>query len=83
MRAAVRVAFGEPLLVQQFELADRDRARCWSDCALRGVPHRPLHGLGRRPVGNIDVDPFLSQRLILDEVNRGFELMHAQDGIRT
>jgi hypothetical protein len=29
------------------------------------------------------VDPFLSHRLSLDEVNRGFELMHAQDGIRS
>jgi S-(hydroxymethyl)glutathione dehydrogenase/alcohol dehydrogenase len=33
--------------------------------------------------GEIDVDPFLSDRLTLDEVNRGFELMEAQDGIRS
>ena len=33
--------------------------------------------------GDIDVDAFLSYRLTLDEVNRGFELMHAQDGIRS
>ena len=33
--------------------------------------------------GEIDVDPFISHRLSLDEVNRGFELMHAQDGIRS
>jgi S-(hydroxymethyl)glutathione dehydrogenase / alcohol dehydrogenase len=33
--------------------------------------------------GDIDVDAFLSHRLSLDEVNRGFELMHAQDGIRS
>jgi S-(hydroxymethyl)glutathione dehydrogenase/alcohol dehydrogenase len=33
--------------------------------------------------GEIDVDPFISHRLTLDEVNRGFELMHAQDGIRS
>src|SRR5918912_1847948 len=33
--------------------------------------------------GEIDVDPFLSHRLTLDEVNRGFELMEAQDGIRS
>jgi S-(hydroxymethyl)glutathione dehydrogenase/alcohol dehydrogenase len=31
----------------------------------------------------IDVAPFVSHRLTLDEVNRGFELMHAQDGIRS
>ena len=33
--------------------------------------------------GDIDVDAFLSHRITLDEVNRGFELMHAQDGIRS
>jgi S-(hydroxymethyl)glutathione dehydrogenase/alcohol dehydrogenase len=33
--------------------------------------------------GKIDVDPFVSHRLTLDEVNRGFDLMHAQDGIRS
>ena len=33
--------------------------------------------------GEIDVDPFISHRLTLDEVNRGFELMEAQDGIRS
>jgi len=34
-------------------------------------------------VGDIDVDPFVSHKLTLDEVNRGFELMEAQDGIRS
>jgi S-(hydroxymethyl)glutathione dehydrogenase / alcohol dehydrogenase len=33
--------------------------------------------------GDIDVDPFVSHRITLDEVNRGFELMEAQDGIRS
>jgi S-(hydroxymethyl)glutathione dehydrogenase / alcohol dehydrogenase len=33
--------------------------------------------------GEIDVDPFISHTLSLDEVNRGFELMEAQDGIRS
>jgi S-(hydroxymethyl)glutathione dehydrogenase/alcohol dehydrogenase len=33
--------------------------------------------------GEIDVESLLSHRLTLDEVNRGFELMHAQDGIRS
>jgi S-(hydroxymethyl)glutathione dehydrogenase/alcohol dehydrogenase len=33
--------------------------------------------------GEIDVDSLLSHRLTLDEVNRGFELMEAQDGIRS
>jgi S-(hydroxymethyl)glutathione dehydrogenase/alcohol dehydrogenase len=33
--------------------------------------------------GEIDVESFLSHRLTLDEVNKGFELMEAQDGIRS
>jgi S-(hydroxymethyl)glutathione dehydrogenase/alcohol dehydrogenase len=33
--------------------------------------------------GEIDVEPFVSHKLTLDEVNRGFELMAAQDGIRS
>jgi S-(hydroxymethyl)glutathione dehydrogenase / alcohol dehydrogenase len=33
--------------------------------------------------GDIDVDSFVSHKLTLDEVNRGFELMEAQDGIRS
>jgi S-(hydroxymethyl)glutathione dehydrogenase/alcohol dehydrogenase len=33
--------------------------------------------------GDIDVDPFVSHRITLDDVNKGFDLMHAQDGIRT
>ncbi|HET6449314.1 MAG TPA: alcohol dehydrogenase catalytic domain-containing protein [Conexibacter sp.] len=33
--------------------------------------------------GELDVEPFISHRISLDEVNRGFELMEAQDGIRS
>jgi S-(hydroxymethyl)glutathione dehydrogenase / alcohol dehydrogenase len=33
--------------------------------------------------GEIDVAPFVSHRIALDDVNRAFELMHAQDGIRS
>jgi S-(hydroxymethyl)glutathione dehydrogenase / alcohol dehydrogenase len=33
--------------------------------------------------GDIDVDAFISHRITLNEVNRGFELMDAQDGIRS
>ncbi len=39
--------------------------------------------IDRWMAGEIDVDPFISHRLSLDEVNRGFELMEAQDGIRS
>jgi S-(hydroxymethyl)glutathione dehydrogenase/alcohol dehydrogenase len=33
--------------------------------------------------GEIDVAPFVSHRITLDEVNHGFELMERQDGIRS
>src|SRR6478752_6336618 len=39
--------------------------------------------IDRYLAGEIDLDPFVSQRIGLDEVNRGFELMEAQDGIRS
>jgi S-(hydroxymethyl)glutathione dehydrogenase/alcohol dehydrogenase len=37
----------------------------------------------RALAGEIDVAPFVSHTLSLDDVNRGFELMEAQDGIRS
>jgi S-(hydroxymethyl)glutathione dehydrogenase/alcohol dehydrogenase len=37
----------------------------------------------RYMAGDIDVDSFISHRMPLDDVNRGFELMEAQDGIRS
>ncbi len=39
--------------------------------------------VGRYVAGEIDVDPFISHRLRLEDINRGFELMEAQDGIRS
>ncbi|MFZ1994437.1 MAG: alcohol dehydrogenase catalytic domain-containing protein [Solirubrobacteraceae bacterium] len=33
--------------------------------------------------GDIDIDPFISHTITLDEVNHGFELMERQDGIRS
>jgi S-(hydroxymethyl)glutathione dehydrogenase/alcohol dehydrogenase len=44
-----------------------------------GVPQL----VDRYLAGEIDVDPFISHRITLDEVNHGFELMEAQDGIRS
>ena len=37
----------------------------------------------RYMAGDIDVDPLISHHLSLDDVNRGFELLEAQDGIRS
>jgi S-(hydroxymethyl)glutathione dehydrogenase/alcohol dehydrogenase len=45
----------------------------------QGVPEL----VDRYLAGEIDVDPFISHRITLDDVNHGFELMEAQDGIRS
>jgi S-(hydroxymethyl)glutathione dehydrogenase/alcohol dehydrogenase len=37
----------------------------------------------RAMAGEIDVAPLVSHRITLDEVNKGFDLMHDQDGIRS
>ncbi|MGN6189579.1 MAG: alcohol dehydrogenase catalytic domain-containing protein [Conexibacter sp.] len=39
--------------------------------------------IDRWMAGELDVEPFISHRIALDEVNRGFELMESQDGIRS
>ncbi len=39
--------------------------------------------IDRYMAGDIDVEAFISHRITLDEVNRGFELMEHQDGIRS
>jgi S-(hydroxymethyl)glutathione dehydrogenase/alcohol dehydrogenase len=39
--------------------------------------------VGRALAGDIDVAAFVSHRIGLDDVNRAFELMEAQDGIRS
>jgi S-(hydroxymethyl)glutathione dehydrogenase/alcohol dehydrogenase len=33
--------------------------------------------------GKLDLEPFISHRITLDEINHGFELMQRQDGIRS
>jgi S-(hydroxymethyl)glutathione dehydrogenase/alcohol dehydrogenase len=44
-----------------------------------GVPYL----VDRWLAGDIDVEPFVSHTLALDDVNHGFELMERQDGIRS
>jgi S-(hydroxymethyl)glutathione dehydrogenase / alcohol dehydrogenase len=49
---------------------------------VKGRTHVPQL-VDRWLAGEIDVEALISHRLTLDEVNRGFELMEAQDGIRS
>ena len=49
---------------------------------LKGRDDVPML-IDRYMAGEIDVDPFISHRITLDEVNTGFELIEAQDGIRS
>ncbi len=49
---------------------------------VKGRTQVPLL-VDRWMAGDVDVEALLSHQLTLDEVNRGFELMEAQDGIRS
>ena len=33
--------------------------------------------------GKIEIDPMITHRLTLDEINKGFDLMHAGESIRS
>ena len=51
MRAAVLEEFGEPLVVQEVELEEpQGRRGAGAPGGLRRLPHRHVHGLGRRSV---------------------------------
>ncbi|HKY59830.1 MAG TPA: alcohol dehydrogenase catalytic domain-containing protein [Gemmatimonadota bacterium] len=68
-------------IVPRFLITGR-RVQGGSFGGARGRTHVPqLVDLYMR--GKLDLDGFVSHRLRLDEVNRGFELMEAQDGIRS
>src|SRR5205814_4405106 len=73
---------GEALEVVPRFLITRRRVAGSSFGGVKGrdqVPELVERWLG----GESDVEPFVSHSLSLDEVNRGFELMEAQDGIRS
>jgi S-(hydroxymethyl)glutathione dehydrogenase/alcohol dehydrogenase len=73
---------GETLdIVPRFLITGR-RVTGSSFGGVKGRTHVPQL-VDRWLAGEIDVESLLSHRLTLDEVNRGFELMEAQDGIRS
>ncbi|HUP25692.1 MAG TPA: alcohol dehydrogenase catalytic domain-containing protein [Thermoanaerobaculia bacterium] len=68
-------------IVPRFLITGR-RVQGGSFGGARGRTHVPqLVDLYRQ--GKLDLDGFVSHRLALEDVNRGFELMEAQDGIRS
>ena len=73
---------GETLdVVPRFLIAGR-RVAGSSFGGVKGRDQVPQF-VDRYLAGDIDVDPLISHTLTLDEVNRGLDLMHAQDGIRS
>ena len=73
---------GETLdIVPRFLITGR-RVAGSSFGGVKGRDQVPLL-VERYLAGEIDVEPFISHRLTLDQVNHGFELMEAQDGIRS
>lgn len=73
---------GESLEVTPRWLIQGRQIRGSSFGGVKGRDQVPLL-IERYMAGEIDVDPFISHRLSLDEVNRGFELLEAHDGIRS
>ena len=75
-------AKGETLdIVPRFLITGR-RVAGSSFGGVKGRTQVPLL-VDRWLAGEIDVESLISYRITLDEVNRGFELMEAQDGIRS
>jgi S-(hydroxymethyl)glutathione dehydrogenase / alcohol dehydrogenase len=73
---------GETLdIVPRFLITGR-RVAGSSFGGLKGREHVPML-VDRYLEGDIDVEDFISHRITLDEVNKGFDLMHDQDGIRS
>ena len=65
---------------EQYEAAELDGE---FDFALIAVKS-PFHRAALEPLAaGRNVDAFVSHRLTLDDVNKGFDLMHHQDGIRS
>lgn len=73
---------GETLSIVPRLLITGRRVQGGSFGGARGRTH--VRELVKRSVrGELDLSGFVSHRLSLEEVNRGFELMEAQDGIRS
>ncbi len=64
-------------------LADPGTARGRLELRRRQGPRQRAELVQRYLDGDIDAEAFISHRITLDEVNRGFDLMHHQDGIRS
>jgi S-(hydroxymethyl)glutathione dehydrogenase/alcohol dehydrogenase len=73
---------GETLDIVPRLLITGRRVRGASFGGVRGRTQVP-ELVERYLTGDIDVDSFVSHKITLDEVNKGFELMEAQDGVRS
>jgi S-(hydroxymethyl)glutathione dehydrogenase/alcohol dehydrogenase len=75
-------AAGEEISTRPFQLVT---GRVWRGSAFGGVKGRSrLPGFVERYLsGEIKVDPMITHRLALEEINQAFELMHAGKSIRT
>lgn len=73
---------GEKLEVIPRELITGRKIQGGSFGGAKGRTHVPQL-VERSLAGEIDLDGFVTHRITLDEVNKGFDLMHHQDGIRS
>jgi S-(hydroxymethyl)glutathione dehydrogenase / alcohol dehydrogenase len=73
---------GETLDIVPRYLITGRRVRGSSFGSVKGREQVPKL-VDRYLAGDIDVEPFISHRMRLDDVNHAFELMERQDGIRS
>ncbi|WP_045727075.1 S-(hydroxymethyl)glutathione dehydrogenase/class III alcohol dehydrogenase [Xanthomonas sp. GPE 39] len=73
---------GQEISTRPFQLVT---GRVWRGSAFGGVKGRTqLPGMVEQAMrGEIDLDPFITHTLPLDEINQAFHLMHAGKSIRT
>ena len=84
IRAAVLEEFGRPLAVQELDLAEPEGRRgARAARGLRRLPHRPLHGVGRRPERLRAVRARARGRRRRGERRGGRELARAGDHVVT
>jgi len=73
---------GQEISTRPFQLVT---GRVWRGCAFGGVKGRTqLPGMVEQSMkGEIDLDPFITHTMPLEEINEAFHLMHAGKSIRT
>ncbi len=73
---------GKEIATRPFQLVTGRNRRGTAFCGARGRTQVPKI-LDWYKDGNIEIDPMITHVLSLEEINKGFDLMHAGESIRS